>query len=65
VVVGHLNYSLSLWSHLVFDSFSLGLVKCAPSFLLRFYDTILFLLCHPSVTVGVGRVPVKERMLRL
>jgi hypothetical protein len=57
VAVVHLNYFLSLWSRLVFDSNSLGLVKCASLLLLRFFDMTPFLLCHPSVT-GASSVTV-------
>lgn len=66
-VVVHLNYFLSLWSHRVFDSYSLRLAKCAPLLLLRFCDMSPFLLCHPSVTVvfGIIRAPVKDRVLQL
>jgi hypothetical protein len=64
VVVVHLNYFLLQWSHLVFDSYSLQLVKCAPLLLLRFCDTTACLLCHPSVTVAFGiiRAPVKDHV---
>jgi hypothetical protein len=67
VVVVHVNYFLSLWSHLVFVSYSLRLVKHAPLLLLRFCDTTRFLLCHPSVTVvfGIIHAPVKDRVLQL
>jgi hypothetical protein len=67
VVEVHLNHFLSLWSLLVFDSYSLRLIKCAPLLLLRFCDMTPCLLCHPSVTVGLGiiRAPVKDHVLEL
>ena len=66
-VVVHLSYFLLLRSQLVFDSYYLGQIKCAPLLLLRFCGTTPFLLCHPSVTAvfGIIRAPVKERVLQL
>ena len=67
VVVVQLNYFLSLLSHLVFDSYSLRPVKCAPLLLLRFCDMTPCLLCHPFVIVvfAIIRAPVKDRVLQL
>jgi hypothetical protein len=66
-VVVHLNYFLSLWSHLVFDSYSLRLVNHVPLLLLRFCDETPFLLSHLSVIVvfGIIHAPVKECVLQL
>lgn len=66
-VVVHPNYFLLLWSQIVFDSYSLGQIKCAPLLLLRFCGMTPFLLCHPSVTAVfvIIHAPVKECVLWL